>query len=104
MDIAQKARNRLNWRAFREAPKYPRPGGCRTGPFACFDCRKSWKRPAAEDPTCPECGGPLRSMGRKFKAPRRGDRRGWDQVRAAWAAGRRFGKLPRNGPPPLSRR
>ncbi len=59
---------------------------------------------APPGPPCPECGAPLRPMGRDFKAPRRGDLRGWDKVRAAWSAGRRFGKLPRNGPPPLTRR
>ena len=56
-------------------------------PFACFHCRKSYKRPAEqysprsgyEPPVtvCPECSQPLHFMGRYFKAPRQTDVKGW---------------------------
>lgn len=69
----------------------PRGGGGLTGAHACFTCCKSWKRPITGGTApCPECGGPLRFMGRGFKAPRRRDRAQWRKVRRLYLAGWRF--------------
>lgn len=57
---------------------------------ACFDCRKSWKRPEECGQSCPECGKSLAQMGRTFRAPpmRKVDQ--WEKVRRLWNAGFRF--------------
>ncbi|MET0308776.1 MAG: hypothetical protein ABW023_08725 [Sphingomonas sp.] len=57
---------------------------------ACFDCRKSWKRPDADDHVCPECRKPLARMGRSFRAPRKASDDQWEKVRILWKAGFRF--------------
>ena len=55
--------------------------------FACFDCRKSFKREfdlSTEFPLtlkCPNCGGTSHNFGRHFKAPRRTDDRQWRKIR-----------------------
>lgn len=59
-------------------------------PHACFDCRKSWKRPQETTVKCPQCGGDLRWMGRAFRVPAKDDREQWAKVRALWFAGFRF--------------
>lgn len=56
--------------------------------FACFDCRKGFKRPAlaragdaATDPApCPDCGRPMSDMGLDFKPPGRADAGHWAVV------------------------
>jgi hypothetical protein len=56
--------------------------------FACFACRKSFKRPGSEESSlpdalplrsfpCPECGERMVVMGRDFEAPPQRDGRGW---------------------------
>lgn len=57
---------------------------------ACFDCRKSWKRPGETEHTCPECGEPLAMMGRSFRVPARREQGQWEKVRRLWDAGFRF--------------
>ena len=59
-------------------------------PHACFDCQKSWKLPDDATGKCPECSGPLHSMGRAFKVPKKSDSEQWAKVRALWFAGFRF--------------
>ena len=67
--------------------------------FACFDCRKSFKRPCnvrAGVPDvlpCPECGGPSHNFGRHFKPPARRDQRQWEKVRFLFDHGFRFQKI-----------
>jgi DNA-directed RNA polymerase subunit RPC12/RpoP len=74
--------------------------------YACFSCRKSFKRPqfspavdrfmTAEQRDgqlreavqfeservykCPECGGPANFMGQDFKAPKKADTKAWREV------------------------
>ena len=43
--------------------------------YACFKCRQSFKRLAAEK--CPECGGPVISMGRRWRSPKRNNKKAW---------------------------
>ena len=57
---------------------------------ACFDCRKGWKLAEEAAGKCPQCAGPLRWMGRAFKAPKKIDLEQWKKVEALWRAGFRF--------------
>jgi len=82
--------------------------------YACFDCRKSFKRPqlsgasdrfmtseqqagqvreAAEFANdrvykCPDCGGLTHFMGLDFKAPKKLDVKAWQQVKAFIESGK----------------
>lgn len=60
--------------------------------FACFACRKSFKKPLVPDHQfkCPQCAQELAHMGRSFKAPRRTEKRQWEKVQQLWSAGYRF--------------
>ena len=65
-------------------------------PYACFPCRRSFKRriAVAELPdslTCPHCGSAAVRLSHKFKAPRQSDIEQWQKVEALVAAGFRFG-------------
>lgn len=53
-------------------------------PYACFRCRKSFKRASRADTVlpCPECGGPSIGLTRKFKPPKRSDEGQWRKVEA----------------------
>jgi len=53
-------------------------------PYACFRCRKSFKRASRTEAVlpCPECGGPSIGLARKFKPPKRSDERQWNKVEA----------------------
>jgi len=53
-------------------------------PYACFRCRKSFKRASrtAAVLPCPECGGPSIGLTRKFKPPKRSDVKQWIKIEA----------------------
>jgi hypothetical protein len=57
---------------------------------ACFDCRKSWKRPGEDLHFCPQCRKPLAMMGRSFRTPATRERDQWEKVQRLWRAGFRF--------------
>jgi hypothetical protein len=73
-------------------------------PFACFDCRKSFKqlsrwqlpedrRPAkgaAREVPCPQCGKLMADMGHDFKAPTQGNVAQWKKVQLLFEAGFTF--------------
>jgi hypothetical protein len=62
-------------------------------PFACFSCRKSFKRPWARDVEtrpCPHCGQASVRLNRKFKAPPQNDVRQWEKVKFLFDHGFRF--------------
>lgn len=61
-------------------------------PFACFVCRRSFKRAGLErdDAACPVCGRRAVRLSRKFKPPRRGDIAQWSKVEALAKLGFRF--------------
>ena len=73
-------------------------------PFACFDCRKSfkqtnrWELPEERRPAkgevrhvpCPECGKPMADMGHDFKAPKATDVAQWKKVQLLFNAGFAF--------------
>lgn len=69
--------------------------------FACFDCRKSFKKAITyEAPVCPQCGASLKDMGRTFKTPKMSDVEQWAKVQRLWEAGFRFtGNGSHGGPP-----
>lgn len=53
-------------------------------PFACFECRVSFKRPYAGGAwvrKCPQCGGRAIGLSRNFKPPARADLAQWIKVR-----------------------
>jgi len=60
--------------------------------FACFACRKSFKKPFVLDRQykCPQCAQEMADMGRAFKAPRKTETRQWEKVKRLWSAGYRF--------------
>ena len=69
--------------------------------FACFQCRKAFKRrwpgdyfpPGQFDNRpfpCPECGQPMNDMGVDFKAPPQSDQRQWLKVAVLYSFGIRF--------------
>lgn len=53
-------------------------------PYACFQCRKSFKRASksAAVLSCPHCGGPSIGLTRKFKPPKQSDTKQWAKVEA----------------------
>jgi hypothetical protein len=69
--------------------------------FACFRCRKAFKRrwpsdcgreelPDGRPFPCPECGEAMKDMGIDFKAPPRRARRQWIKVAVLFSFGVRF--------------
>lgn len=61
--------------------------------FACFSCRKGFKK--AHDgrgagPRCPQCGAAMTRMGPAFRAPRQDDRAEWKKVEALRRGGVTF--------------
>ncbi len=66
-------------------------------PYACFACRKSFKRKLSEgsevgmpDKTCPHCGGVAIGLSRNFKAPPMNDIQQWKKVAYLVKNGFRF--------------
>src|SRR5215216_939868 len=66
------------------AQKFAEPSSAYLHPYACFKCRKSFKRATRPDPVlpCPDCGGPSIGLTRKFKPPKHSDIRQWEKVEA----------------------
>jgi hypothetical protein len=65
-------------------------------PHVCFTCRLSFKRSRAgadEGRTCPQCGGPVARLARKFKAPPMDDLAQWEKVRLLVDNGFLFGTV-----------
>ena len=60
-------------------------------PYACFSCRRCFKRPGdRESAPCPECGGSTIRLGEKFKAPSRKDLKAWRVVEFVVSHGFRY--------------
>jgi hypothetical protein len=51
-------------------------------PYACFQCRKSFRRASRPKAVlaCPHCAGPSIRLDRKFKAPKSSDIKQWRKV------------------------
>jgi hypothetical protein len=66
-------------------------------PFACFECRRAFKRrydPGIEARPCPACSGTAYRLNRKFKTPPRNDIKQWEKVRFLYEQGFRFQSVP----------
>ncbi len=51
-------------------------------PNVCFECKKSFKKPESESSrVCPECGGVMIELSRKFSAPKSTDIAQWNKVK-----------------------
>src|SRR5688572_21741765 len=53
-------------------------------PFACFECRRSFKRPFEAGVLarkCPHCGASAKRLFEKFKPPKKDDLKQWEKVR-----------------------
>ena len=73
--------------------------------FACFECRKSFKKAINYDaPVCPQCDAKLEDMGRTFKTPKMKDVEQWTKVQRSWEAGFRFTGCGSHGGPPFPKR
>jgi len=66
--------------------------------FACFDCRKTFKRRRSDDlagfdhnketdAKCPECGKLMANMGLDFEAPKKDDIKAWRHIRRLYSVG-----------------
>ncbi len=66
--------------------------------FACFECRKAFKREYTfgsniQELPCPQCGRSAHNLGRHFKAPKKSDVKQWEKVRFLFDHGFRFQKI-----------
>jgi len=60
-------------------------------PFVCLACRKSFKYPVkTSERRCPQCGGGMVMLSRKFSAPRSKDMSQWEKIRFLVEHGFRF--------------
>lgn len=84
--------------------------------YACFSCRKMFRRPSRHGllypppvgqvpvAPCPDCGQPMRDMGRDFKAPKRSDVEQWKKVVLLYTHGYTFHSCGCDGPGPRPKR
>jgi hypothetical protein len=80
----------------RDVPKAGPTGPLYLRPYACFACRRSYRRPARGNPPvlpCPHCGSPSIGLSRTFKAPKRSDPKQWAKVESLVRHGFLFWKL-----------
>lgn len=75
--------------------------------FACFACRKAFKRRLQHDvdrdgephpARCPDCGGPMAEMGLDFRPPPRQKLREWRVLETLWEVGETFHSCGCGGP------
>lgn len=83
--------------------------------YACFSCRKSFKRRLQSDvdpggvdrpSRCPQCRGEMASMGLDFKPPAQSKKKEWSILEELWTVGETFHSCGCGGPGyrPRSRR
>jgi hypothetical protein len=80
--------------------------------YACFACRKMFRKPGAgemarpprqdevREVPCPQCGAPMKDMGLDFKAPKQMDVKQWKKVAMLYARGIAFHSCGCGGPGP----
>jgi predicted RNA-binding Zn-ribbon protein involved in translation (DUF1610 family) len=86
-------RRKLRTRMFKHHKYFPKARQAQSYffPFVCFSCRKSFKKPSSPSVrSCPECGGAMTQLSRKFKAPKRSDTTQWKKVQFLVDHGFRF--------------
>jgi hypothetical protein len=76
--------------------------------FACFNCRKTFKRRLLNDvdrdetesvaAKCPECGQLMADMGLDFESPKKKDVKAWEHLKTLYAVGITFHSCGCSGP------
>lgn len=76
--------------------------------YACFDCRKTFKRRLMSDlgeakdesaeATCPNCAKPMANMGLDFAAPVKKDEKAWQHLKKLYSVGIAFHSCGCGGP------
>lgn len=76
--------------------------------YACFNCRKTFKRrlkgdiKKGEESTyeakCPECGELMANMGLDFKSPKKDDVKKWEHIKSLYSVGITFHSCGCSGP------
>jgi DNA-directed RNA polymerase subunit RPC12/RpoP len=76
--------------------------------YACFDCRKTFKRRLMSDISrgeeskivakCPECGSLMANMGKDFESPKKKDAKGWEHIKSLYSVGITFHSCGCTGP------
>lgn len=78
--------------------------------YACFDCRKTFKRKLLHDvdrdrkveestpAKCPECGALMAAMGKDFKSPKKDDLEAWLHLKDLYTVGITFHSCGCSGP------
>ena len=77
--------------------------------FACFKCRKTFKRNILSDITgkdvfylkeakCPNCGSLMANMGKDFEAPKKGNVKEWEHIKRLYSVGITFHSCGCTGP------
>lgn len=66
--------------------------------YACFSCRKMFRKHATGPSKCPQCGGTMHPMGLDFKAPPVSNTKAWEAVRTLYRNGIRYSSCGCNGP------
>jgi DNA-directed RNA polymerase subunit RPC12/RpoP len=76
--------------------------------YACFDCKKSFKRRLMRDigkdekqsvpAKCPQCGHLMANMGKDFEAPKMIDSKAWEHLKSLYSVGITFHSCGCSGP------
>ena len=79
-----------------------KPHKGKLAPFACFNCRRSFKRklePGVLERPCPSCGGAAHWLMEKFKPPKSDDIKQWQKVQFLYEHGFWFQSVPNTSYP-----
>ena len=76
--------------------------------YACFDCRKTFKRRLFKDiktgnqsdleVKCPDCGSFMANMGLDFESPKKDDVKKWEHIKSLYSVGIAFHSCGCSGP------
>lgn len=76
--------------------------------FACFNCRKTFKRrlmydiergeKSVKEAKCPECGELMANMGLDFESPKKDDVKKWEHIKSLYSVGVTFHSCGCSGP------
>ncbi|OUL62175.1 hypothetical protein B8T70_11590 [Flavobacterium sp. AJR] len=76
--------------------------------YACFDCRKTFKRrlmsdiergeKSVQEAKCPECGELMANMGLDFESPKKDDVKKWEHIKSLYSVGIAFHSCGCSGP------
>lgn len=76
--------------------------------YACFNCRKTFKRrlmsdiergeKSVQEAKCPECGELMANMGLDFESPKKDDVKKWEHIKSLYSVGIAFHSCGCSGP------